>query len=140
MPRIVKLFNHYHIKGTFFVPGWCVERYPATVETIVASDHELAYHGYLHENPMDQTREGERYWLERSIEAIERLSGKRPAGGRAPYYNYSPHSTGLLAQAGFVYDSSLMADSQPYVMRAPEGRGHRTADRLGHGRLAAIRA
>ena len=121
VPRIVKLFNHYNIKGTFFVPGWCVERYPATVETIVASDHELAYHGYLHENPMDQTREGERYWLERSIEAIERLSGKRPVGGRAPYYNYSPHSTGLLAQAGFVYDSSLMADSQPYVMRAPEG-------------------
>ena len=121
VPRIVKLFNQYKIKGTFFVPGWCVERYPATVETIVESNHELAYHGYLHENLNNLTRESERYWLERSIDAIERCSGKRPAGGRAPTFNYSPHSTDLLAQAGFLYDSSLMADSQPYVMQTAEG-------------------
>ena len=121
VPRIVKMFNQYGIKGTFFVPAWCIERYPNTVQTIVDSGHELAHHGYLHESPNDQTREGELYWLQRSLQVIEGFCGKRPAGSRAPYYNYSNHSTSLLAQEGFLYDSSLMADSQPYVLRAEEG-------------------
>ena len=51
VPRIVKMFNRFEIEGTFFVPAWCIERYPATVQHIVDSGHELAHHGYLHEQP-----------------------------------------------------------------------------------------
>ena len=52
---------------------------------------------------------------------IERFSGERPAGSRAPYFNFSPHSTSLLVEEGFAYDSSLMAGSQPYLLHAAEG-------------------
>jgi peptidoglycan/xylan/chitin deacetylase (PgdA/CDA1 family) len=122
VPRIVQMLDRFGIKGTFFVPAWCIERYPATVQHIVDSGHELAHHGYLHEQPMDQSPEGERYWLRRCIEVFKRFSGKKPVGSRSPYYSFSPVTTSLLVQEGFIYDSSLMADSQPYLLGAPEGK------------------
>jgi peptidoglycan/xylan/chitin deacetylase (PgdA/CDA1 family) len=121
VPRISKMLNRYGVKGTFFVPAWCIERYPTTVQAVLDNGHELAHHGYLHESSRDQTREGELYWLQRGIEIIKRFCGKRPTGWRAPYANYSEHSTALLAQEGFLYDSSLMGDSYPYILRAAEG-------------------
>ena len=52
---------------------------------------------------------------------IEQFCGKRPTGSRAPYANYSHYSTDLLVQEGFVYDSSLMGDTKPYVLQTAEG-------------------
>ena len=121
VPRIVELFDRYGIQGTFFVPAWCIERYPDTVQTVVESGNEVAHHGYLHESARDQEREGELYWLQRSIRVIEQFCGKRPTGSRAPYANYSHYSTDLLVQEGFVYDSSLMGDTKPYVLQTAEG-------------------
>ncbi|HUP31465.1 MAG TPA: polysaccharide deacetylase [Gaiellaceae bacterium] len=121
VPRIVKLFDRYEIKQSFFVPAWCIEQYPRAVEPVVESGHELAHHGYLHENPMDQTREGELYWLRRAAEVIERFSGKRPVGWRGPWAGFTVHSAELLAQEGYLYDTTLMADSQPYVIRSGAG-------------------
>jgi peptidoglycan/xylan/chitin deacetylase (PgdA/CDA1 family) len=121
VPRIVKLFDHYGIKQTFFVPAWCIERYPNSLMPIVESGHEIAHHGYLHESPNAQTYEGERYWLERGSDIIERFCGRRPVGFRAAWADYSPHTTGLLAEAGFLYDSTLMNDSNPHVLRSTEG-------------------
>ena len=109
----MKLFNCYDIQGTFFVPAWCIERYPATVRAILDSGKEVTPHGYLHESARDQTREGEFYKLQRSFRVIEQFCGKPPTGSRAPYANYSPCSTDLLVQRELLYDSSLMGDTQP---------------------------
>jgi peptidoglycan/xylan/chitin deacetylase (PgdA/CDA1 family) len=77
----VKLFDRYDIKGAFFVPAWCIERCPATVQAIVDSGNEVTPHGYLQESARDQTREGEFYRLQRSIRVIEQFCGK-PAAAR----------------------------------------------------------
>ena len=57
IPRICRLWDHFGIKQTFFVPGWCVERYPEAMECIVSNGHEVGHHGYLHESPNAQTAE-----------------------------------------------------------------------------------
>ncbi len=121
VPRILETYRRYGIRQTFFVPAWCIEQYPAAVEAMVADGHEVAHHGYIHENPQADDREAERYWLRRGIEVIERISGKRPRGWRAPLYNFSRHSAELLIEEGFVYDASLMGDDVPYLLRAPGG-------------------
>lgn len=84
LPRIVRLFEDYEIKQTLFVPGWCIERYPHAVAAIVEGGHEIAHHGYLHENPMAQTRESELYWLERAAAVIADFTGKRPVRAARP--------------------------------------------------------
>jgi peptidoglycan-N-acetylglucosamine deacetylase len=122
VPRILETYRHFGIKQTFFVPGWCAERYPHAVEAMVRDGHEVAAHGYLHEHPNELTDEGEREALERSARAIERVSGTRPVGWRAPLYNFSHRSAALLIQAGFAYDASLMGDDVPYLLESPAGR------------------
>ncbi len=118
VPRIVETYRRLGIKQTFFVPAWCIEQYPRAIETILEGGHELAHHGYIHENPVEQTREGEAYWLEKGIEIIARVSGKRPRGWRAPLYNFSANSVDLLTERMFTYDASLMGDDVPYLIES----------------------
>jgi len=121
VPRILETYRRLEIRQTFFVPAWCIEQYPAAVEAMVADGHEVGHHGYIHENPRGAGRDEEAYWLERGIEIIERHTGQRPRGWRAPLYNFSNHSADLLIEQGFLYDASLMGDDIPYVLKTDEG-------------------
>lgn len=56
VPRIVESFARLGMKQTFFVPGWCVERYPRAVELIYRGGHEIGHHGFMHENPSRLSR------------------------------------------------------------------------------------
>ena len=49
--RILRVLNKYNVKATFFVPGWTADKYPEQLAAIHEGGHELAHHGYLHENP-----------------------------------------------------------------------------------------
>jgi peptidoglycan/xylan/chitin deacetylase (PgdA/CDA1 family) len=121
VPRILDMYRNFGIKQTFFFPAWCMEQYPELVERILEGGHEIAHHGYIHEDPNEQSRDAERYWLRRGIEVIEKMTGKRPRGWRAPTYNVSVHSTDLLIEEGFLYDASLMGDDVPYVLQTERG-------------------
>ena len=121
IPRILKMYRHFGIKQTFFYPAWCMERYPRLVEAILADGHEIAAHGYLHENPNDLTPDREAYWLDKQIEVIERMTGRKPRGWRAPSYNASFSSMEMLVARGFLYDASLMGDDVPYVLQTAAG-------------------
>jgi peptidoglycan-N-acetylglucosamine deacetylase len=121
IPRIVETHRRLGIKQTFFIPSWCMETYPETVEIILQGGHEIGQHGYLHENPVSQSREEQAGWMDKSLEVIERMTGAKPRGWRAPLYNFSNDSADLLVERGFKYDASLMADDVPYVIDAKKG-------------------
>lgn len=121
IPRILKVYRHFDIKQTFFYPAWCMERYPHLVEAILQDGHEIAAHGYLHENPNDEPRARQEYWLDKQLDVFQRLTGAPPRGWRAPLYNASKDSPELLAERGFLYDASLMGDDIPYVLSTAKG-------------------
>ena len=121
LPRLVDLFESYRIPLTFFVPGWVIEAYPDAMGVILTRRNEVAHHGHFHQWPSKQTRDQERRTLELGSRAIERLTGRRPLGYRAPYYGLSRHTFDLLIEAGFAYDSSLFADDVPILL--DNGRG-----------------
>ena len=121
IPRIVETYRRLGINQTFFIPSWCMERYPGAVEAILKGGHEIGQHGHLHENPVPQSREEQAAWMDRSIEVIDRMTGSKPRGWRAPLYNFSNESAELLVERGFKYDASLMADDVPYVIEAAHG-------------------
>ncbi len=74
VPRILGMYRDLGLRQTFFYPAWCMERYPHLVELILKDGHEIAHHGYLHENPNQLTKEDEVYWIQRSIDTIAFLS------------------------------------------------------------------
>jgi peptidoglycan-N-acetylglucosamine deacetylase len=121
VPRILKIFRRYGLRQSFFIPGWCAEAYPAAVEQILAAGHEIGHHGYLHKRPNLQSRDEEAQSLGLGIEALVKLSGRRPAGYRAPAYAFSKNTLELLQAEGFAYDASLMGDDVPYLIGNARG-------------------
>jgi peptidoglycan/xylan/chitin deacetylase (PgdA/CDA1 family) len=116
VPRILESYRHFGIQQTFFVPGWCAERYPQAVEAMAKDGHEVGGHGWLHEHPNELSDEDERFWLRHSLASVEKITGIKPVGWRAPLYNYSHRSTDLLLEEGIRYDASLMGDDVPYLV------------------------
>jgi peptidoglycan/xylan/chitin deacetylase (PgdA/CDA1 family) len=121
IPRLVEIFRRFDMHQTFFFPAWCMERYPHLVETVLGGGHEVGLHGYLHElaNTLPLEREAE--LLQRGLEITQRVTGARPTGWRAPLYSFSENTTDLIARAGFLYDSSLMGDDVPYLLKSKSG-------------------
>ena len=116
VPRILDLLDKHQIASTFFVPGHTAHRYPEAIRSIVAAGHEIAHHGYLHEQPTALTLEQEVIALDRGLEALAEVAGVRPSGYRAPMWDLSWHTPALLAERGFLYDSSLMDADAPYEL------------------------
>jgi peptidoglycan/xylan/chitin deacetylase (PgdA/CDA1 family) len=125
LPRILELLRQRELPASFYVPGWVAERWPGAVEQIAAAGHEVAHHGYLHEPPASLNREQEAEVLDRGSDILERLTGQRPLGYRSPSWELSEHSLDLLAERGFLYDSSLMGDDAPYFV---QGAGRRLVE------------
>ena len=121
VPRILDMYRKCGIKQTFFYPAWCMERYPHLVDMILEGGHEIAAHGYIHEDPNKLPQEEEHYWLRRQIEVIEKMTGQRPRGWRGPLYNASKYSPDLLIEEGFIYDATLMGDDVPYILKTAQG-------------------
>ena len=117
-PRLIRLFDKYDLPATWFVPGHSIETFPELTRMIVSAGHEIGVHGYSHENPIAMTRAQETAILDRSIELIENVSGRRPTGYVAPWWEFSSVTNEILLERGIKYDHSLMhKDFEPYYVR-----------------------
>jgi peptidoglycan/xylan/chitin deacetylase (PgdA/CDA1 family) len=113
--RVLELFRRYDLKTTFFVPGWTAENYPHAVEAILEAGHEIGHHGYVHSAVHLASKEAQREEIERGLDALERVGAPRPRGYRNPNGEMRLETVELLAEYGFLYDSSFMGDDHPYI-------------------------
>lgn len=120
--RILDLLDRYEIKATFFVPGHTAERYEAVVADMVNRGHEVGHHGYMHEPPATLSDQEQEEVIDKGIRILEGITGQLPVGYRAPSFELTDKTLEILAQRGFVYDSSLMAHDVPYFVDTPAGR------------------
>ncbi len=107
-PRLLRLFERWGIRTTWFVPGHSIETFPRQMRAVVEAGHEMGLHGYSHENPMAMTAEQEEAVLDKCIGLITELAGKAPRGYVAPWWEFSSKTTELLMKKGLLYDHSLM--------------------------------
>jgi peptidoglycan/xylan/chitin deacetylase (PgdA/CDA1 family) len=118
MPRLVNLFKRFGIKTTWFIPGHSIETFPEQTKMVVEAGHEIGIHGYSHENPIAMTPEQEEAVLDKCIDLVTKVSGRRPTGYVAPWWEFSPVTNELLLKKGIKYDHSLMhKDFEPYYVR-----------------------
>jgi len=118
IPRLVQLFEDEGIDTSWYIPGHTIETFRDEVEEVAAGGHEIGVHGYSHENPTDLAREQEDAIIEASIDLIEDVTGERPAGHRASWWEYSENTPELVEKHDFLYDSSLMETQfEPTWMR-----------------------
>lgn len=117
-PRLLDLFDKLGIKTTWFIPGHSAETFPEQMKDVAARGHEIGIHGYSHENPIAMTPEQEEAVLDKCIGLITEISGQRPTGYVAPWWEFSNVTNELLLKKGIKYDHSLMHDDfTPYRVR-----------------------
>jgi peptidoglycan-N-acetylglucosamine deacetylase len=121
LPRILELLRDYGLKATFFVPGWTAEKYVDRIQVVLRDGHEVGHHGYLHEWIDPEFPEQEREALEKGLTALRTALGVRPVGYRSPAGETSQNLVALLAEYGFLYDSSLQDDINPYQLKTVGG-------------------
>ncbi|MCI5039524.1 MULTISPECIES: polysaccharide deacetylase [Donghicola] len=116
--RLLDLFDKLDIKTTWFIPGHSAETFPEQMKEVAKRGHEIGIHGYSHENPIAMTPEQEEAVLDKCIDLITDISGKRPTGYVAPWWEFSNVTNELLLKKGIKYDHSLMhKDFEPYRVR-----------------------
>jgi peptidoglycan-N-acetylglucosamine deacetylase len=115
LPRLLKLLDKHQVPASFFVTGVTAQFYPETIKEILASGrHEIGVHGWIHENNTALPAADERRLLAKAIAALEAVTGSKPVGYRSPSWAFSDATLGLLREFGFLYDSGMMADEEPY--------------------------
>lgn len=121
VPRILRMLERTGVRGSFFVPGLTADRYPGTVEAILAAGHEIGHHGYSHVPYHALSDDEQRRDVERALASLERITGERPEGFRAPWWELTNSTPALLAELGFSWDSSMMDDDCPYLLDSGSG-------------------
>ena len=116
--RVLKLLAEERIPGTFFVPGMTVQANPWLADQILEGGHEIAHHSWSHTWIEKLTYDQEREEFEKGIEIIERFTGTRPQGWRAPALEISKHTVDLMFEYGFRYSSNFLDADKSYFLRS----------------------
>lgn len=118
VPRILRLLERFSAQATFFMPAVSALLHDGEAKSYVEAGHEVALHGWIHERNALLTPAVERDLAFRAADTLERLAGTRPVGIRTPSWDFSAATLRITQELGLRYDSSLMADDEPYEIVA----------------------
>lgn len=116
--RVLDLLDEFNVTATFFVVADTIEHYPGLIESVVERGHELACHGLHHtckidpatkKQLMSSTEFEQRTVLAKKM--LEKISGEKIVGYRAPNAMVGGWMLDSLEQIGFKYDSSVSVNS-----------------------------
>ncbi|KNZ74996.1 hypothetical protein J132_05396 [Termitomyces sp. J132] len=140
VPRLLKLFNKYNIKTTWFIPGTfhsSLETFPEQMAAVRDAGHEIGLHGYSHENPVALSVQQQKDILDHTYNLLTAFNHGIPPkastfflirffildfilnqGSVAPWWEICKEGVQLLLDKGVEYDHSGMAhDCQAYYLR-----------------------
>jgi peptidoglycan-N-acetylglucosamine deacetylase len=114
VPRILAILKRHDVPATFFVPAVAALLHPDEQRRVIDAGHEIGLHGWIHELNSALPEAVERDLHFRAADTLTRITGVRPVGMRTPSWDFSPATLMIQRELGLLYDSSLMADDDPY--------------------------
>ena len=109
IPRLLELFERYSIHATFFIVGRDLPAQASGRTRIVRRGHEVANHSTWHRPGFARlTREEKRADIATTHWLITDAAGQPPVGFKSPGFSFSPDQLDLLAELGYLYNSSLL--------------------------------
>lgn len=109
---LLNLFKKHDLKSTFFITSYFAEKHPKQVNQILDQGHEVGSHGHSHYY-RGNSRLDLRKDVELSKEIIEKITGEKLKGFRAPQMQFSLGLVKILKELGFEYDSSIHSACVP---------------------------
>ncbi len=116
VPRILETLKAADVPATFFVPAVAALLHPDEQKRVIAEGHEIGLHGWIHEVNTKVPPEKERELHLRAADTLEKITGVRAVGMRTPSWDFSAVTLEIERELGLLYDSSLMADDDPYEL------------------------
>jgi len=117
--RFFDLFRRRGIRPTLAINARVCEDYTRVAEEARSAGWEFVGHAYdqmpihKHENQKDM--------INRSMDILERFTGKRPVGWLGPGLTQTYETPDLLAEAGVKYIGDWVYDDEPDVIRTEKG-------------------
>jgi peptidoglycan/xylan/chitin deacetylase (PgdA/CDA1 family) len=118
VPRIRALLEREQVKASFFYPAVSALLHPDEVRGVASEGHEVGIHSWIHERNTSLPFMAERDLTMRAADVLERLTKKTPVGIRTASWDFSPNTLMIIHEMKLLYDSSLMADDDPYELVA----------------------
>lgn len=117
--RIRKFFDEAGIHPTVTLNARTCETYPEVIEACLESGWELNAHSY-DQQPMHKVDDQQEV-IERSLNIIEKFSGKRPIGWFGPGLTQTFETLDLLSAAGIQYVGDWACDDEPVTLKTEKG-------------------
>jgi len=111
--RILSTLKKFETRATFFGVAETLQANKPATDAIVKAGHEVCDHGLRWTENFRMTYDEEKGSIAKSVEMIERLTGKKPVG----YYAREPsvNTLKIVQELGnFIYDSDSYSDDVPY--------------------------
>jgi peptidoglycan/xylan/chitin deacetylase (PgdA/CDA1 family) len=117
-PRLLDLHDKYDVPATWFIPGHTIESFPEICGEVWDRGGDVQHHGWSHTGPATfESEEDERADVERAVDNIVDLTGRKPTGYRSPAWDFSSHTLDILSDIGIRWESSKMAsDFTPHYV------------------------
>jgi len=116
VPPILETLKAADVPATFFVPAVAALLHPDEQKRVIAEGHEIGLHGWIHEVNTQVPPDKERELHLRAADTLEKITGVRAVGMRTPSWDFSAVTLEIERELGLLYDSSLMADDDPYEL------------------------
>lgn len=120
MPLIVNMLQETGLPAAFYIPAYMARQWPSVVRGLSSMGYEIGGHGYLHEPISGIDRHTEATIVAESLKVLRDLCEAPVIGYRTPSWQFNAWTPTLLAEAGLLYDSSLMGDIAPYGIEVNE--------------------
>lgn len=100
------VLDRFDAKAVFNCCGAVVEKYPDLIRKLHDEGHEIAVHGYQHENLTQASGSELEQILKKAEGAVESVLGVRPIGERSPWLFYDHNLYQVLLQRGYRWVSN----------------------------------
>jgi peptidoglycan/xylan/chitin deacetylase (PgdA/CDA1 family) len=117
--RFFDLFRQRGIKPTLAINARVCEDYVRVAEEARREGWEFMGHGY-DQMPIHK-HENQKEMINRSMDILERFTGKRPVGWLGPGLTQTYETPELLAEAGVKYIGDWVYDDEPDIIRTAKG-------------------
>lgn len=121
--RVMQRFVQHGWPLTLNVCGRALEHTPWVAADALKGGHELCGHGWRWESPALMDEATEREQIARTVDVVQRLWGRAPAGWHCKS-SRSVNTRRLLQAMDFLYDSDDYGDDLPYTLTREDGRPH----------------
>ncbi len=117
--RLIRIFEEFGVRPCVTLNARVIEDYPAVAQACLDRGWEFNAHSY--DQVAMHRLDDQKQTIEKSLDIIEKFTGKRPRGWFGPGLTQTFETLDLLAQAGVEYIGDWVIDDQPVEVKTAHG-------------------